>query len=444
MGRLITLPRDMPEKKTPQVRFYSHACIAIEGERDTLLTDPWFFGDVFHDSWTLLAPLDIDTIDFNRVRHIWISHAHPDHLHFPSLRLIRERVSGPITVYYRREKDSRVHDALTRLGFDIVELEPHKETIIAEDITGTMFPAGYDSALVIRANTRVILNLNDCTLSQMEIDSLKRMFPRVDAMFYQFSPGGYNPNQLQLTRELFLRKLDRLFIAVRPALFVPFASFFYFSKEENAYLNDWIITLDDIVDALPHLPTQILYTGDVLLWQQWQARNDLNLVRWREAMHAPKKIKPHADVDEVDILAAGQRLVRDVVTRGLTGYGPGEMHLKIRETGQAVAIDFRCGRFVILDRPNPQKLVLTVPGEDLLVFLKAPIGGAALYFSSCLHVVDLEKWERLQSFRDSLSLDTAKLHVSYMKSFIAKLDRKYFGAILGRGYAKVKTRLPTQ
>jgi len=68
MGRLITLPRDMPEKKTPQVRFYSHACIAIEGERDTLLTDPWFFGDVFHNSWTLLAPPDIDTIDFNRVR----------------------------------------------------------------------------------------------------------------------------------------------------------------------------------------------------------------------------------------------------------------------------------------------------------------------------------------------------------------------------------------
>jgi hypothetical protein len=31
-----------------------------------------------------------------------------------------------------------------------------------------------------------------------------------------------------------------------------------------------------------------------------------------------------------------------------------------------------------------------------------------------------------------------------MKSFIAKLDRKYFGAILGRGYAKVKTRLPVQ
>jgi len=90
------------------------------------------------------------------------------------------------------------------------------------------------------------------------------MFPRVDAMFYQFSPGGYNPNQLQLARESFLRKVDRLFIAVRPALFVPFASFFYFSKEENAYLNDWIITLDDFVAALPHLPTQILYTGDVL------------------------------------------------------------------------------------------------------------------------------------------------------------------------------------
>jgi hypothetical protein len=440
----MTLLRDMLEKRTPHVRFYSHACIAIEGKRDTLLTDPWFFGDVFHDSWTLHAPPDIDTIDFNRVRHIWISHAHPDHLHIPSLRLIRERASGPVTVYYRQEDNSRVHDALTQLGFDVVELEPHKETIITEDIAITIFKTGYDSALVIRLGNQVILNLNDCTLSQTEIDSLNRMFPRVDAMFYQFSPGGFNPAKLQATRESFLRKVERLFNAVRPAVFVPFASFFYFSKEENAYLNDWIISLDDFVAALPHLPTQILYTGDVLLWQQWKTRNDLNLVRWRESMHAPKKIRPHAYVDEIDILAAGERLVRDVVTRGLARYGPGEIHLEIGETGRAVAIDFRRGRFGILDRPNPQKLALTVPGQDLLIFLKAPTGGAALYFSGCLYVVDVEKWKRLQRFRDSLSLNTAKLHVSYMKSYIARLDREYFGAVLGRGYAKVKTRLPTQ
>ena len=34
--------------------------------------------------------------------------------------------------------------------------------------------------------------------------------------------------------------------------------------------------------------------------------------------------------------------------------------------------------------------------------------------------------------------------VSLVKSYLARLDRKYFGAILGRGCAKVKTHLPTQ
>ena len=74
-----------------QVRFYSHAFLGVEGQREILLTDPWLFGDVFNDSWTLHAPPALDTIDFRRVRHIWLSHEHPDHMHFPSLRVIRER-----------------------------------------------------------------------------------------------------------------------------------------------------------------------------------------------------------------------------------------------------------------------------------------------------------------------------------------------------------------
>jgi hypothetical protein len=156
-------------------------------------------------------------------------------------------------------------------------------------------------------------------------------------------------------------------------------------------------------------------------------------------MHASKKIEPHALVDERKILAAGQALVRNVVTRGLARYGPEEMHLEIRETGRAASIDFRRGRFAILDRPNPQKLVLSVPGEDLLVLLKTPNGGSALYFSGCLQVAHTEKWNRLRSFRDSLSQETVNLHLSYLKSYVTRLDRKYFRAILSRSVAKTKS-----
>ena len=435
----------MLELKTPRVRFYSHACIAIEGEQGTLLTDPWFFGDVFHHSWTLLAPPDVDRVDFSRLRHIWISHAHPDHLHFPSLRLIRDRTSSPITVYYRQEENAGVRNALAKLGFHVVELEPHKETRIAEDITGTIFRTDYDSALVVRSGGRVILNLNDCTLTQAEIDSLRRMFTHVDVMFCQFSFASYtananDPKGLQAARDSFLRKVERLFTAIRPAIVVPFASFFYFSKEENAYLNDWMVTLNDVVAALPHLPTQILYAEDVLLWQQWEARNQINLVRWRETMRAPKKIKVRACVDEAEILAAGEALARDVILRGLARYGPGEMHLEIRETGRAASIDFRGGRFAILQCPNPRRLVMRVPAEELLFFLKDPMGGEALHFSSCFQVADLGKWKLLRRFRYSLSPGGPNPHASRIRSYIRGLDRRYFGAIFSRSWARAGTR----
>jgi UDP-MurNAc hydroxylase len=154
-----------------QVRFFSHACIALEGEEETLLADPWLFGDVFNNSWTLHVPPDLNTIDFGRLRHIWLSHEHPDHMHMPSLRFIRERVEGPVTVYYRRQEDPVVRDRLAALGFKVVEIAPHETMVIADDIAVTLFPTNMDSALVVRLGDRIIVNQNDCSLNEEETRS---------------------------------------------------------------------------------------------------------------------------------------------------------------------------------------------------------------------------------------------------------------------------------
>src|SRR5262245_21030576 len=265
----------------PQVRFHSHACIALEGERETLLTDPWLFGDVFNHAWTLCAPPALDALDLERVRHIWISHEHPDHLHFPTLRWIRDRVAGPVTVYHRH-RNAAVREAVKRLGFDVVELVPHRETAIAADISGTLFPTGIASALVIRLGDRIILNQNDCSLTRGEVDRLRCLFPRIDVWLFQFSLGGYyaNPDDaegLRAARDYHLQKIARYFEAFRPRIFVPFASFFTFAKEGNAFFNDWRVTPAQLVAALPALPTQVLWPGDVALWEGWEARNTLNL-----------------------------------------------------------------------------------------------------------------------------------------------------------------------
>ena len=413
---------------TRNVRFHSHACLTVEGEREVLLTDPWLFGDVFNGSWSLRPAPDIEALRLDRIRHIWLSHEHPDHLHVPSLRLIRERCAGPLTVYYRRTPDGAVRDALAGLGFDVVELVPHQETPVADDISITLFTTREDSALVIRLGERIILNQNDCSLARGEVDTLTRMFPSIDGWFFQFSLGGYcanadDPNGLEAARRYHIRKVARYHAALRPRAFVPFASFFRFSKEGNAFLNEWSVTPAQVVEALPDVPTQVLRPGDAVLWREWQARNEANLAWWTATLRGPARVKPHARVAEGAIVEAARAVARSVRARGVGRYGPGETHLEVQETGHAVAVDLRRGRADLVERADPRRIAITAPGEELLFFFSSPYGDS-MFFGSNFRVRDAERWRRLREFM------RCRHTASAVRFCIASLDRRLLGARL--------------
>lgn len=419
---------------TYRVRFHAHACIAVEGASETLLTDPWLFGDVFNGAWSLLPAPDLDTLDLARVRSIWISHEHPDHLHWPSLAFIRQRVSGRLRVFCSRRRDASVRERLVKLGFEVVELEPHRETMLADGVSGTLFTGGDDSALAMRFGSRVVLNQNDCPLAPGELELVRRTFPRLDAWFCQFSLGGYyanpdDPTGLRAAQRHHIRRVARYFAALRPATFVPFASFFYFSKAANAFLNDWRVTPARLVAALPNLPTQILCPGDVLLWERWTERNATNLARWQAIGERPKTIKPHAAIDEGAILTAGRSLVQHAVARGIHRYGPGETHLAIRESGHAVAIDFRSGAVHLLDRADERRVAIAAPADEILYFLESPYG-AGVFFGSCFRVANRGRWRRLRRFRAALHAPTVVSRAGLLGSSFGDFDRRYLGGSL--------------
>lgn len=101
----------------------SHSSVLIEDGPIALLTDPWFTGEVFNESWTLLCPSLLTPTALQGVTHIWISHEHPDHLHFPTLKAIPAEQKANITLLYQRHFSTRVFEALTRLGFrEVIEL----------------------------------------------------------------------------------------------------------------------------------------------------------------------------------------------------------------------------------------------------------------------------------------------------------------------------------
>jgi len=424
-----------------QVRFHAHACLGIESEREILLMDPWLFGTVFNNSWTVCPAPDLETLDFGRVRHIWISHEHPDHLHVPSLQLIRSRVSGPISAYFGCQRRPAVADALRQLGFSVTELVPHRETVMADGVRGTLFPTGEDSALVLRFGDRAILDQNDCSLAPDELAVLRRMFPRLDAWFFQFSLGGYyaNPDDragLARARTHHLGLVADYFAALRPAIFVPFASFFYFSKDANCFLNDWTVTPAQLVQALPTLPTQILRPGDTLLWEAWADRNATNLEYWRTIERAPRVIAPHPPVEEDTLLAAGRSFLSEVAREGAANRGPGETHLEILESGRALALDCRNARIEIVPRGDPRKLAITAPADELLYFLRSR-QGASVFYASCFRVANPRRWLRLRRFRHALSRGTAGERSAIIRMHLARLDRAYLGGVIRRWHRRL-------
>ena len=85
----------------PEIYFRGHAFIQINYGENTLLCDPWISGRVFNESWALLTEGHIDWQTIGPHLDIWISHEHPDHLHFPTLKAIRAGRTGRIRLYYR-------------------------------------------------------------------------------------------------------------------------------------------------------------------------------------------------------------------------------------------------------------------------------------------------------------------------------------------------------
>jgi len=407
------------------VSFVEHASILIEINRtELLLCDPWYEGGIFNDSWTLLKKPELDKIDFSRLKHIWISHEHPDHLNFPTLKKIRELTNSNLTIYFRKQENPNVRDSLRELGFNVVELEPHIEREIAPGIFINSFPSGIDCALVIRSKDCVILNQNDCQLIRSETRKIRKQYPRIDLWFFQFSLAGYYANHddtegLKQAKEKHLNLIRRYYEAFKPTIFVPFASFVAFSKEGNAYLNNWRVSLDEITTRLNDLPVQIVWSGDKILWNGWEERNKKNLKLWRDLFASPIEIKPHPFVDESELIDAGKKMVRQRPDSWVRLLPPPETHLKILETGKAAVIDFRKGEFRIESEPDKSKLAGILPSEELWFFLKYPYGADTLNITSCFYVVDQFKWKRLLYYRDSL----------YRKKTFSELIEKIFNRI---------------
>jgi len=292
----------------------NHACCKLETESCGILFDPWTEGPVFNFGWDLLipTPMDFDAI-MAGVSFIWISHEHPDHFSIRFLSEVAKSRRDDVAILFQTTRDKRVAGFCRSLGLRVrelpdgvpVELDGHLS------ITCGAFDF-YDSWLYLSDGKHSILNLNDCPVrSERQLRRIGRSFPRPDVLLSQFSyaawKGGRDNREFRaLAAKQKLEWLALQIRTLRPKYVLPFASFAYFSNEENSYLNDAVNTPRRAAEAIAAAGVEpvILYPGESWMVGSRNERNDaaLELYDQQYARVASLPLRapgPSADVDEL-------------------------------------------------------------------------------------------------------------------------------------------------
>tara|TARA_B100000131_G_scaffold249469_1_gene242756 strand:+ start:909 stop:2120 length:1212 start_codon:yes stop_codon:yes gene_type:complete len=393
------------------LKFINHACIAFENEEELILTDPWFSGKVFNNSWNLLEETSLDDLNLHKLSTIFYSHEHPDHLSWKTLKDIRERVDQDIMIVFKERENKNIMKQCQKLGYDFAEIVPNQETQLRDNFTVGLFPYGTDSALVYRVDGKVILNQNDCHLQQQNIYDIKSIYSHIDVWFMQFGLAGYYANNgdsygLQNARNEHLQMIEKYYRAFNPDIFVPFASFVYFCKEYNSFLNEVQVTPDDVLKTFPssNYSTQIMYRGDSVLYKDWEKRNIKNVEKWNSIFENNQIIDELKQCSEDNILESAEQLMNQDFTKSIYDIGPTELHLDLFDSDKAFLLDFSNKKYSFINKKEINNNILAgrLPMEELWSFLKFPWGGDTLNITSCFDKLNSNLWTSMLVYRDSL------------------------------------------
>jgi len=260
---------------SPVITFVNHASVIFSNKKINLITDPWLFGSAFNNSWDLISESKMQIEDFKDISHIWFSHEHPDHFYPHVLASIPEEIRKKITVLFQDTLDHRVAQKCKQLGFSVVEMKHNKFYKLDDKFQVKCRPyLLYDSLLYLEIGDKKILNLNDCGVDSIrQAEYIHKMTGDVDLLLTQFGYAAHigDPEDVEL-RELRKKtskeKLTRIKIQLQvfnAKQVIPFASFIWFSHEDNFYMNDEVNKISNVEEFIRKdtkaIPI-ILYPGD--------------------------------------------------------------------------------------------------------------------------------------------------------------------------------------
>ena len=253
-----------------KITLVSHASVLIEANGVKILTDPWFVGKAFNESWSLLPPAANG--DLSGVDYLWISHEHPDHFHIETLTSLRAEFKSRVTVLFQLNNSDKLPLKLNQLGFKKIVRLPHRKiAALSDGVSVYCYQSGLmDACLGVLADKEeILLNINDAPFNAIDAKIALGDLKRVDVILNQFSYATYNglpdfEKNLPLDAKQVLDEVAQNHTDLKAKVTIPFASFIYFSSEENKYMNAFANTPESFHRFFKEkgLQSAILYPGE--------------------------------------------------------------------------------------------------------------------------------------------------------------------------------------
>jgi UDP-MurNAc hydroxylase len=225
-----------------RITFLGHAGFCIETAGAIVITDPWLSPmGAFDSSWFqyprnhhLAAFVQEKLDDSRKERFVYISHEHKDHLDWAFLESLRSREFTVVVADFRRTyvksafADYRCVGVVACDDGEEIQIPGGKLRLYLDDSE-----LNRDSAILIKADGRSFLNLNDCRIVDA-LPMIAREEGPIDVFTCQFSGAGWHPTCYDYPRDTYetiarkkvTAKFHSVAQAIRtiaPRLYVPSA-----------------------------------------------------------------------------------------------------------------------------------------------------------------------------------------------------------------------------
>jgi len=252
-----------------QMRFtvIGHAALCVETRAGRILVDPWLFGSAGWRSWWHFPPTTVKP-EWLEPDWIYLTHHHPDHFHYPSMR----KISRDTTVLTPKFGVDVMPGELGGLGFEHIEELPHGQVRdLGHGVRVASYQYGFDdTTFVIAEDDVVLVDLNDCKIRGWPLEQVKRDFPNPMFMFKGHSFAQAYPACYEAEDEADLQMIDRSTFTrdyieaaevLRPTYAIPFGSMVGFLHPESRHVNAHLVTPAEVVAAMkaePEPPTEVV------------------------------------------------------------------------------------------------------------------------------------------------------------------------------------------